>query len=214
MTLAEAESLVPTKQALAGNLAFVPFDPHDDEQFLRRLAVHCQRYSPLCGFGFAQPVVTARKLQQVSRGRQASKPKSPEPNRDGADCLLLDVTGCFPLFHDPQHLLAMMRADLAQQGFDVRLALASTPGAAWAFAHSTQHHDAVITPEQLPKALAGLPVDLLRLDLDQTRFLHELGVKTVGQLEQLPRKELPFGSASRSCIAWIKPWVAKPKRWP
>ncbi len=130
MPLAEAEAL------LAGQAVTTHIERHDpaaDIAGLRELARTCNSFSPLFGIEEAE---------------------SPE-------CVLLDVTGCEHLFerkmgtlarpcshttegtgrsaHPPfgseHNIVAAVTNDFRQRGFQVRVALAPTIGAAWAAAH-------------------------------------------------------------------------------
>ena len=51
------------------------------------------------------------------------------------ECLLLDVTGLGPLFQGEAALAEHVRREFRRRGWQVRLALADTIGAAWALAH-------------------------------------------------------------------------------
>jgi len=74
------------------------------------------------------------------------------------------------------------------------LAVADTPGAAWAVAHGTPVSSgvtAVVVPlGETAVALRPLPIELLRLPPAAVDLLHEVGVYQIGQLELLPRAEL------------------------
>ncbi len=59
---------------------------------------------------------------------------SPWAAEEGADGLVLDVTGCARLFGGEPGLAAAVAADAAEFGLTLRLGLADTPGAAWALA--------------------------------------------------------------------------------
>ncbi len=83
------------------------------------------------------------------------------------DGLLLDMTGV------PFDLEQVAKA-IGARGFDTRLAVAKTVGAAWAAAHYNE----------------PLPVEALRLPSDTVALLHELGICHVAELQALPRDGL------------------------
>jgi len=60
---------------------------------------------------------------------------SPVVGIEDPDSLLLDVTGCAHLFGGEEELARSVADDFHRRGFTVRVALADTIGAAWAFAH-------------------------------------------------------------------------------
>jgi protein ImuB len=88
---------------------------------------------------------------------------------------------------------------LARLRLSAAVAVAPTPGAAWAVARFSSRGDngRILAPEDLPGALSGLPVAALRLEDDLLGALHHLGLETIGQLTNLPRRALParFGNA-------------------
>ena len=126
---------------------------------------------------------------------------------DGADGLVLDVSGCARLFGGEAALLGRVVALVTRLGFTVRAALADTPAAAWAvarFAHSADPSDrglpagATIVPTGGAEALLGpLPIAALRLPADTVAALERLGLRHVAALAALPRAPLTarFGAA-------------------
>ena len=168
MPLAEAEALLTGRGTTPTHIE--PHDPAADVASLRELARTCDEYSPLFGVEEA----------------------------DSPECLLLDVAGCEHLFGGEQNLVDALAADFRNLGFQVRVALAPTIGAAWAAAHCLvkPHVQAVLGEQQLEQMLAPLPVTALRLSPSLIDTLHELGLRRIGQLRELPRKTLPsrFGT--------------------
>ncbi|MET3724759.1 DNA polymerase Y family protein [Sphingomonas trueperi] len=115
---------------------------------------------------------------------------SPSVTLAGEDLLFLDLTGVAHLHGGEARMLRRLYALLARLGFAARIAVADTPGAAWAFAR--------FRPETLLRCpsgehgawLAPLPVEALRLEGDAIDLLHRLGVDSIGQLAALPRAPL------------------------
>jgi protein ImuB len=184
MPLAEARTLLP-------HARFLPHDPDADHAALRELCWHCHRYSPLVGvedFGFW--------ILDFGLERK-SKIANPKSKIQTAESLFLDTTGCTHLFGGESSWAERVHADLTARGFTVRVALADTPGAAWAVAHyQSLLETTVIPPGEHHRALDPLPVEALRLPDDILRTLHELDLRTIGALRRLPRDTLPsrFGS--------------------
>jgi len=107
---------------------------------------------------------------------------------DGTDGLFLDITGCAHLFGGERGLLHDLNVRFFHQGFDVRIGLASTPGAAWAsarYAGST-----VVAPGAEAALLAPLPVAALRLAMDTCAGLESVGLRTTRHLLATPRGPL------------------------
>ncbi len=70
-------------------------------------------------------------LKQIARWCERYTPLVALSGRDG---LFLNITGCAHLFGGEQKMLADVSARLEAQGFQIRLAIADTAGAAWAVA--------------------------------------------------------------------------------
>lgn len=135
--------------AIVPALTCVDEDLDADRQTLARLAEWAQRFSPIVGL------------------EDAIAPA----------CLLLDTTGCASCFGGEEALLDKAQAAFEQDGWHVRLALASTIGAAWALAH-------------FRGSLHELPVLALRLSPAVAALLQELGIERIGQLAELPRDQV------------------------
>ncbi|HVY99892.1 MAG TPA: DNA polymerase Y family protein [Dongiaceae bacterium] len=148
-------------QAMVPDLDVQPADPAGDLAALHRLAEWATRFSPLV---------------------------APDP----ADGLMLDITGCAHLWGGPRDgegkLLADALRRLRGHGFDACGAIAGTIGAAWAAA---RFGIAPIIPQgAVSGALAGLPVQALRLDAATVDGLHRLGLRRIGDLYPLKRAGL------------------------
>ena len=76
---------------------------------------------------------------------------------------------------------------LARAGFTARIAIADTPGAAWALA---RYAPQLCPPAAHFDAIAPLPTAALRLEQRAIDLLKRLGVDTIGQLAALPRAPL------------------------
>ena len=106
---------------------------------------------------------------------------------EGADGLVLDVTGSSHILGGEDAMLADMRARLARAGLSVQIGLADTRGAAWALAH---HADGVAPPNEMLGALRSLPVAALRIDDKTNIALQRLGLRKIGDLVTTPRAPL------------------------
>ncbi|MBO6717159.1 MAG: DNA polymerase Y family protein [Rhizobiaceae bacterium] len=106
---------------------------------------------------------------------------------EGEDGLFLDITGCAHLFGGEAAMVADLVRRLAEQGFDVRPGLASTPGMAWAAARFSL--PAVECGEE-EEALAPLPLSALRLEPAMRSGLESVGLRVVGSIIHAPRAPL------------------------
>lgn len=106
---------------------------------------------------------------------------------EGADGLVLDITGSAHILGGEAAMLADMRARLARAGLSAQIGLADTRGAAWALAHYAQG----IAPKgQMLDALGTLPVAALRIDDKTNIALQRLGLRHIGDLAASPRAPL------------------------
>ncbi|MCB2113146.1 MAG: DNA polymerase Y family protein [Parvularculaceae bacterium] len=106
----------------------------------------------------------------------------------GANDIFIDITGASHLFGGEDDMLDEARARLRGLGVEACGAIAGSAGAAFALAHT---HRRFIVPEgDERRALAGLPVSMLRLEAGATENLMRLGLKTIGQLYDMPRAPL------------------------
>jgi len=115
---------------------------------------------------------------------------SPVVQPDPPDSLLVDVTGCQPLFRGESNLLRVAVEGIRRQGFSVRGAIADTVGTAWAVAHEGDHGPMVVPPGQSAAALAVLPPRALRLSPRAVDMLDAVGVGKIETLLHLPRSAL------------------------
>lgn len=114
---------------------------------------------------------------------------------DGADGLLLDITGCAHLFGDEAELLAMLSAALMRQGFAVSAAIAGTAVAARALTRGAPGK--IVAPGEEAGAVAPLPVAALGVDEAIVRGLRRAGLTTIGDALARQPSELAarFGEA-------------------
>ncbi|TVQ41449.1 MAG: DNA polymerase Y family protein [Geminicoccaceae bacterium] len=103
---------------------------------------------------------------------------------DGDDGVILDVTGCAHLFGGETALVADVVQRLAAFGFAARVAAASNPHAAWAWARFGA--GGVLPAKLQAAALLALPVAALRLPEPMVAGLARLGFRTIADLERVP----------------------------
>jgi len=118
---------------------------------------------------------------------------SPAVAIDPPDGLFLDVTGVAHLWGGEAQMLADFRTRLARDGLPFRLALADTPGAAWALAHFGPEGGGAGTiapPGGQAELLGPLPPAALRLDAETAAQIERLGLRRIAQLAALPRAPL------------------------
>lgn len=141
---------------------------------------------------------------------------SPSVAIEGDDTLFLDLTGVAHLHGGEARMARRLVRLLARLGVSARVAIADTPGAAWALAHFPHRHPgdcrdlrphaappaardpsfrrddgvAVVAPGQHAEALAPLPIEALRITPAAAELLHRLGVTRIGALAAMPRAPL------------------------
>jgi protein ImuB len=115
---------------------------------------------------------------------------SPLVEVDGDDGLRLDVSGAAHLFGGERGLTSDMQQRLSALGLSSRVAIATTPGAAWALAHHGASACELCPGDATAARLAELPVAALRLPPLVTRTLERLGIKRIGTLSGIERRSL------------------------
>jgi protein ImuB len=113
---------------------------------------------------------------------------------DPPDGLLLDIAGCAHLFGGEDALAGDLLTRVTNFGFDCRLAIASTIGAAWA---SARYGTTMIAENESSRTHLGpLPLAALRLPGEMVAALKRVGLKRIGDILDLPRAPLAarFGS--------------------
>jgi protein ImuB len=184
MPVAEARGLFPVSGSeVAGSLAggagsaephFECHDGRADERALQRLAQHCQQFAPRVG------------------------------RDESGDALLLDISGCAGVFGGEAGLVERVQAVFGRWRLEARLGIADTVGAAWAAAHFVPAPEAVwiIPAGQQAERLSGLPVAALRLDASRLTTLAELDIRTIAQLQALPRASLAVRLGTHVVQQW------------
>jgi protein ImuB len=185
---------MPLAEALAiqSQLAVWEQDSAGDRQALERLAEWAQRYSPIVGLEEqGQPEKGA--LQQGRPGKAV-----PQASQVAPASLLLDISGCAACFHGEDRLAQQAARELRKEGWDARVAVASTLGAAWAVAHTMDAKApfCLVPPDGTEQALAPLPTSALRLPDEAVAALAALGIERIAELAALPRASVPgrFGA--------------------
>ena len=105
------------------------------------------------------------------------------------DGLFLDISGVDHLWGDEPGLMQDLAARLQTNGLGFRLAIADTPGAAWALARFGPA-GVIVPPGEQARALAPLPPESLRFDPADTAQIRRLGIHRLDQIMDLPRAPL------------------------
>ena len=159
--------------------------PQDDREALQALAAELDSFSPIVGL---------------------------QTEVDQPDCIFLDITGLESLFGSESKLAQEVVRFCQSQGYLARVGIAHTIGFAQGLAqHATNQQTNVIvaTGDQCQSIVSqsaesefrtdflpsgslfyDLPIESLRLKRDMTQTLGQLGIFRIGQLLQVPRKEL------------------------
>ena len=142
-------------------------DPAADAAALHRLALWAMRYAPLA---------------------------APWDAASGADGLFIDMTGAAHLLGGEAPLLADLSRRLGAFGLAPRLAIAGTPGAAWALARFGNARGGapgpILAPGAEAEALRPLPLAALRLPEATLSLLRRLGLRRIGDVIDQPRAPL------------------------
>jgi protein ImuB len=142
-------------------------DPAADAAALKRLALWAMRYAPLA---------------------------APWDEASGADGLFIDIAGAAHLYGGERCLLVDLDRRLRAFGLAPRLAIAGTPGAAWALARFGHWEGRTCGPILAPgteaEALLPLPLAALRLPEASLSLLKRLGLRRIADVIDVPRAPL------------------------
>ncbi|HPH93128.1 MAG TPA: DNA polymerase Y family protein, partial [Ferruginibacter sp.] len=108
---------------------------------------------------------------------------------DEPNGLLLEVTGCAHLWGDEKDYLTDIYKRIRQFGYDIKIGIADTIGAAWAIARFGKGSPIVESGQQ-SKALLSLPAAALRIEPVIAERLEKLGLRQVKDFIHLPRPSL------------------------
>ena len=160
--------------AIAGDEAVT--QPHDrpaDLEALRRLAIRCRAFSPVCGI-------------------EAVDERGHTETGQPAECVLLDLLGCTHLFGSDRHVAEAALRTLDRFGLEARAGVGPTVGVAWAASRAAGDDSPCLVDEQDAASwLDRQPVSSLRLPDDVLDGLASFDLRRVGQLRRLPRQTLP-----------------------
>jgi protein ImuB len=159
---------VADARAKADSLQVRAADSGADDAALRRLTLWATRYTPT-----ASPL--CRDLWN---------------EENGADGFFLDIEGAAHLFGGEESLLADLADRLDRFGLPARLAIAATPGMAWALSRFNAAPQSILPSGNEAAALAAMPIEALRLSGESRAMLRRLGFKSVGTLMDKPRAPL------------------------
>jgi len=166
-----ADDLLSNARSKVLDLQVHAADPAADAAALDRLALWAMRYAPLA---------------------------APWDEASGADGLFIDITGAAHLLGGEVPLLADLERRLRTFGLAPRLAIAGTPGAAWAlarFGNARGHQRGqapgpILAPGAEAEALRPLPLAALRLPDATLSLLRRLGLRRIGDVMEQPRAPL------------------------
>jgi protein ImuB len=108
---------------------------------------------------------------------------------DPPDGIMLDATGCSHLWGGDASYLKEITKRLNERGYDVRLAMADTIGAAWGVARFGKDILLIESGRHI-EALLSLPPQSLRIEPETIQRLHKLGLHQIKQFIKMPRQSL------------------------
>lgn len=103
--------------------------------------------------------------------------------------LILDVSGCTHLWNGDDAYIKELGSRLEAYGYKIGIALAPTPGAAWACARF-HGQKKVISPSDLLSSILPLPPESLRVDEETAAMLHKLGLTRLHDFITMPASVL------------------------
>jgi protein ImuB len=133
-----------------------------------------------------KPEIPSRLLKKLGEWCIRFTPSAAVNPPDG---LLLDVTGCSHLWGGDQNYVNEITKKLSARGYNVRVAIADTIGAAWGTARFAKGSLVVAKGAHI-NAMLSLPPEALRIKHEITERLHKLGLHRIDQFMNMPRSSL------------------------
>jgi protein ImuB len=142
---------------------------------------------------------------------------------DSPSGIFIDIAGSAHLFKGEAALLEDLKKRLNESKIAGRVAIADTPGCAWAVARFGK--DDLVAPGRASDVMGGLPVQALRLSHDIVESLRDVGIERIAQLATKPRGSLQtrfgadvllrldqaLGATSEVLISIVPPEVPRAK---
>ena len=123
-------------------------------------------------------------------GLFAARRWTPRAAVSSGDGLWLDLSGVAHLFGGERRMAERILAFCARLGFEARIAVAGTLGAAHALARFGGARIVLCPPGGEAAALADLPLAALRLGEEALAAARRLGIETIGEVAAMPRGPL------------------------
>lgn len=120
----------------------------------------------------------------------AARQWTPSASVTGPDGLWFDLTGTTHLFGGEDRFCRRLLAFLKRLGFTARVAVAGTPGAAYALARFGGTAITLIGSGEEAQAIAELPLAALRLEPDALVVAARFGLERIADLYSMPRGPL------------------------
>jgi protein ImuB len=128
MTLAQA-------RALCSHVEHLEHEPDRDAVALEALARWMMRFTPVVAIGSGQTSANSVEPRSAVNGRLKSNSSNHQPLT--TNHLFLDLTGCERVFKGLDNILIRIESAMKRFRIGYRLAVAPTPGAAWAIAFAS-----------------------------------------------------------------------------
>nr|WP_070157718.1 DNA polymerase Y family protein [Sphingobium phenoxybenzoativorans] len=169
-------------RALVADLEVLDAEPEADRAWLHRLALHA-----------------ARKWTPIAAV-------------SGPDGLWFDLTGTTHLFGGEERFCRRLLDFLKRLGFDASIAIAGTPGAAFALARHGGVPITILPPGTEAEALAPLPLAALRLEASALATAARFGLDRIADLYPMPRGPLArrLGLATVERLDQARGMIAEP----
>lgn len=138
-----------------------------------------------------EPADVARDAALLGHlAEHATRHWTPIAAADAPDGLLLDLTGASHLFGGEDRFCRRLVTFCTRVGLTAIVAIAETPGAAYAVARSALQPVTIVPAEATIATIAPLPVEALRLDADALMAARRFGLERIADLLPLPRGPL------------------------
>ena len=129
-------------------------------------------------------------------------PRIEETYADNACGFVLDISGTERLFGPPMQIAQSLRTTIITAGFRTSICIGLNFDTARIKAKSTRGIT-VIPPDEEARAIADIPVSALQLDEEHYETLALWGIRTLGELAELPEEDLVTRIGQQASL-WLR----------
>lgn len=163
-------------KALCPKATYREWQPEQDVSALEHLALRMTKVCPFVGLE-----------SEILKARQQHNIKTIASLYYG---LILDMSGTERLYHSEEFVSEKIISQFERLKIEAHLGIAASIGAAWALSRQKKKLLIIKAEQSLRAALSSLSIKSLRLSHERYALLTSMGLRSITDLEALPRKQI------------------------